>query len=206
MTLNLNVTKREKTAPAGHIPAVVYGPKQESIALAVEEREFDKVFKEAGESTIINLEGVGEPIEVLIHDLSFNAVRGGVQHVDFYAIERGKELTTNVALEFEGEAPAEKQGGVLTKALHEVEVTCRPSKLPKEIVVDVSVLTDFEASIRVKDLKVEEGVKINNDPEDTVAVVVPVQEEAEEPAESVDMDAVKVEKKGKEESEEEKSE
>lgn len=206
MTLNLNVTKREKKVPAEHIPAVVYGPKQESISLSVDKKEFDKLFKEAGESTIISLEGAGETIEVLIHDVAFNPVKGGVQHVDFYAIERGKELTTDIALEFIGEAPAEKQGGVLTKALHEVEVTCRPSKLPKEIVVDVSVLVDFESSIRVKDLIVDEEVKINNDPEETVAVVVPVQEEVEEPAEAVDMSAVEVERKGKEEEETEKSE
>ena len=193
MTISLPVEKREGKAAAGSVPAVVYGPKQDSISLTLDKATFEKVFKEAGESTIISLEGLGEAVEVLVHDVAFNPVKGGVQHVDFYAIERGKELTTNVALEFIGEAPAEKGGGVLTKALQEVEVTCRPSALPKHIEVDVSVLVDFDAAIRVSDLTVPVGVKIENDPEETVAVVTPVKEEEEEPVEAVDMDAVEVE-------------
>jgi large subunit ribosomal protein L25 len=202
MTHTLAVTARATGAksdvPAGTIPGVVYGPKQEAIALSFNQQVFEKLFHEAGESTIINLEGLGgEPIEVLVHEVAFNPVRGGVQHVDFYAIERGKELTTNVALQFEGEPPALKQGGVLTKALQEVTVTCRPSKLPAHITVDVSALVDFEAQIRVKDLPVDEGVKIDTDAEEVVAVVVPVQEEVEEAPAEVDMDAIEVEEKGK---------
>lgn len=203
MTISLAVTKREQDAVEGHIPAVVYGPKQESIALSLDKKTFEKVFKDAGESTIINLEGLDASIEVLVHDVAFNPIKGGVQHVDFYAIERGKELTTNVALEFIGEAPAEKAGGVLTKALHEVEITCKPSALPKNIEVDVSVLVDFDTVIRVSDLVVPAGVTIENDPEDTIALVSHVQEEVEEPVEAPDMDAIAVEKKGKEEASEE---
>ena len=201
MTISLAVEKRDGKAAAGKIPAVVYGPKQDSIPLTLDKAVFEKLFKEAGESTIINLEGLDEAVEVLVHDVAFNPIKGGIQHVDFYAIERGKELTTNVTLEFIGEAPAEKQGGVLTKALHEVEVTCRPSALPKHIGVDVSVLVDFDTVIRVSDLPLPEGVKIENDPEETVAVVTPVKEEEEEPAAAVDMDAIEVEGKGKEDGE-----
>ena len=201
MTITLEVTKREGKADPGQIPAVVYGPKQESVALSVDKKAFEKTLEEAGESSILNLEGLGENLEVLIHDVAFAPIKGGVEHVDFYAIERGKELTTNVPLEFVGESPAVKGGGVLTKALQEVEVTCRPSALPREIEVDISSIKEIDDSIRVKDLSLPEGVKIENEPEDTVAVVVAVEEEPEEPAEAVDMDAIEVEQKGKEEGE-----
>ncbi|MEZ4200341.1 MAG: 50S ribosomal protein L25 [Candidatus Paceibacterota bacterium] len=195
MTISLEVTKREGKATAEQIPAVVYGPKQEAVALALDKRTFEKTLSEAGESTIINLEGLGEVVEVLVHDVAFDPVKGGVQHVDFYAIERGKELTTHVSLEFIGEAPAEKSGGVLTKALHEVEVTCRPSALPKHIEVDLSVLTEIDSAIRISDLSVPEGVTIGNDAEETVAVMSEAKEESEEPVEAVDMDAIEVEGK-----------
>ncbi len=198
MTITLNVEKREGKAGENKIPGVVYGPKQPSVSLAIDKRAFEKTLEEAGESTVINLEGLGETMEVLVHDVDFDPVKGGVRHVDFYAIERGKEVTVDVPLEFIGEAPALKLGGVLTKALHEIEVTCRPSKLPKEIVVDVSSLNTFEDSIRVKDLNLPEGVKAENDPEETVAVLVPVEEEKEELAAPIDMSAIEVEKKGKE--------
>lgn len=208
MTTVLQIEKRENTSPeavrkAGKIPAVVYGPKQEAVAIAVDERTFGKVLEDSGESTIIKLEGVGDEIEVLIHDVSFHPVKGGVQHVDFYAIERGKELTVTVALEFEGEAPAEDQGLVVNHVLHEVEVTTKPSLLPSHLTVDLSKLVDLESHILVKDLIVAEGVKIENDPEQMIAnVSEPREEEPEDAPAAVDMDAVEVEEKGKEESEE----
>lgn len=199
MTFNLAVTKREKnTAAEGCVPAVVYGPKQESISLNVDVKTFNNVLKEAGESSIIVLDGLDEPVEVLIHDMAFNPVKGGVQHIDFYAIERGKELTTNVPLEYVNEAPAvEDKDGVLNKVLYEVEVTCRPSVLPHHIEVDLSGLTELDTPISVSDLKLPEGVKVENDPEDVVAIVSAVVEEPEEEPEEVDMDAVEVEEKGK---------
>jgi len=199
MTITIEVAKREGKALPGQLPGVVYGPKQESVALSIEKKAFDKMFSEAGESSIVTLTGLGSPIEALVHDVAFNPTRGGVTHVDFYAIEKGKELTVDVPLNFIGEAPAEKLGGVLTKALHEIEVTCAAADLPKEIDVDVSSLVTFDDHIRIGDLKLPKGVKVQNDAEETVAVVVPVAEEVEQPVVAPDMSAIEVEKKGKSE-------
>lgn len=199
MTISLSVTKREQgEKPEGKVPAIVYGPKQKPQLVAVERQLFDKILREAGESTILTLDGLDQPVEVLIHEVAFNPARGGVQHVDFYAIERGKELTTDVALHFVGLAPVEKTGASVNKVLHEVEVTCRPSALPAHIDVDISVLVDEESLIRVSDLVLPSGVKVENDPEDVVATVSGVRsEKEEETSESVDMSAVAVETKGK---------
>ncbi len=208
MTTTLTVAPRSASAQAVRaakkIPAVVYGPKQEPISIEIDALAFTKTLHEAGESTIITLEGLDEPIEVLVHDVAFNAARGGAEHADFYAIERGKELTTNVALEFVGEAPVEKSGATVNKALYEVEVTCRPSKLPSHIEVDVSGMEDEEAQILVSDLVVEEGVTIETDSDTPVATVSAAREEEPEETEptEVDMDAVEVEQKGKGEEEE----
>ncbi len=183
MTIKLDVSKRDGSVAAlraaGKTPAVVYGPKQEPISIAVDTVAFTKALESAGESTIINLVGLGDEIEVLIHDVAFNAARGGVEHADFYAIERGKELTTHVALEFVGEAPVTKSGATVNKALHEVEVTCRPSALPAHIAVDISVLIDEESNIAVRDLVVPAGVKIETEGDIIVASVTAAR--AEEP-------------------------
>ena len=204
MTITLKVEQRQATGKKlyklrqeGKIPAVVYGHKHESTNLSLDAKGFEKAFKEAGESSVIVLSGVGEDAEVLIQEVAYDPLKGRVEHVDFYAIEKGKEVTVNIPLEFVGEAPAIKLGGSLTKALHEIEVTSKPNVLPHEIIVDVSSLETFDDHIRVKDLKVPTGVKIENDPEETVAVVSEVKEESEEPV-TVDMSAVEVEQKGKE--------
>ncbi len=207
MTVKLEVTKREESAAAvrsaGRVPGIVYGPKQAPIKLSVDAHTFSKMMQTAGEATIINLDGLGEEIEVLIHDVSFNAARGGVEHVDFYAIERGKELTTNVPLEFIGEAPVSKTGATINRALNEIEVTCRPSNLPSHIDVDISVLVDNEAQIKVSDLVIPKDVTVETDPELVVASVSAArEEEPEEAVTPVDMSAIEVEAKGKGEQEE----
>lgn len=208
MTITLNVTKRVETGKklgklraSGALPAVVYGPKHKAMNISLDAKEFDKIFREAGESSVMVLTGVGEDAEVLVQDVAYDPVKGVMRHVDFYAIEKGKEVTVNVPLEFVGEAPATKLGGSLTKALHEIEVTCKPSVLPHEIIVDVSPLVTFEDHIRVKDLNVPAGVKVENDPEETVAVVTEAKEEPVEPV-AIDMSAIEVEQKGKEKTEE----
>lgn len=180
----------------GKLPAIVYGPKHAATAFTLSKNEFDKVLKEAGESSVITINGLDTPVDVLIHDVAFDARKGGVVHVDFYAIEKGKKITVGIPLHFTGEAPALKLGGTLTKVLHEVEVEADPTKLPKEIIVDVSVLVDFESQIHVRDLSVPLGVEIKDSGDDVVALIQHVAEEKED-APVLDMSAIEVEKKGK---------
>ena len=187
---------------AGKLPAVMYGPKEASTLLTVDRVALEKLFKLAGESSVIVLEGLAGSKEVLVHDVAFDALRGGITHVDFYALEAGKEITVDVPLTFVGEAPALKLGGNLTKVLHEVEVTCTPANLPKEFIVDVSVLDDFEKQIHVSDLAVPKGVVIENDVTEVIALVQAVAEEKEVET-TIDMSAIEVEKKGKTEEPEE---
>jgi len=209
MTVKLEAKKRDESAAAartaGRIPGIVYGPKQEPIKLSVDTLTFEKMLHEAGEATIINLEGLGKTLEVLIHDVAFNAARGGVEHVDFYAIEEGKELTTDVPLEFVGEAPVSKTGATVTKSVQELEVTCRPSDLPAHIEVDISVLVDEDSQIKVSDLMIPKGVTLSADPDMVIAAVSAAREEEPETTEAaaVDMSAIEVEAKGKKEDEEE---
>lgn len=204
MTVTLNVAKREakKKAKAlrsaGMLPGIVYGPKQEPVALEIQKKEFDKVFAEAGESAVIELAGLGAPMQVLVKDVDFSPTRGGIQHVDFYAIEKGKEITATIPLHFIGESPAVKEGGVINRVLHEVEVTCMPANLPPHIDVDLSTLAAIGDQMHVSDLTVARGVTIETGAEEIVVLVgEPAAEEPETVTEAVDMAAIEVEKKGK---------
>lgn len=207
MTITLAVTARDESAKAevvrknGDVPAVVYGAKQEPISITLSGKEFEKVRKEAGESTIVELAGLTEPIEVLIKSVDFHPVKQQVTHVDFYAFEQGKDMTTTVALEFVGEAPVEEsKAGTVNKVLHEIEVTCSPSNLPSHIDVDISGLVNVEDKIHISDLVAPEGVVFEGDPDDPVVVVSAAREttdDEDEAATEIDMDAIAVEEKGK---------
>lgn len=178
---------------SGSFPAVVYGPKQEAISIKINTIAFLKTLKEAGESTVVNLSVDGDTHEVLIQDVVKDAVRGDMIHADFYAIEKGKKVSVNVPLEFVGESPAEKLGGVVVKVLHEIEIEAMPKDLPHEIEVSIDALVDMDSQIHVGDLVMPSGVTLLTNPEEVVVLIQAQREEEEEPVVEFDPSAVKTE-------------
>jgi len=206
MTISLSATKREVTGKAskrllleGVVPAVVYGPKQDAVSIGLSAREFEKVLKEAGESTVIELSGLGEPLQVLIHEVDRDPVTNVPRHADFYAIEKGAKVEVAVPLTYVGESEAVKAGANLVKVMHELEIEAAPADLPHDIEVDISILAKVGDQIHVSDLKLPKGVVAKVDAEEVVALIQEVEAEVEEAPTGVDMTAIEVEKKGKDE-------
>ena len=202
--LKLEVEKREATQKPkklreeGKIPAVFYSGKEPTTSITLSKKDFEKVWKEAGESSVIELSGVGDNKEALIHDVDTDPVSGSVRHADFYIIEKGKKVTVKVPIEFDGTPLAVKDlGGTLVKVIHELEIEVLPKDLPHNIIVDVSSLSDFESRIFVKDIKLPEGVISLLSSDDAVALVTEVIEEIEEEAEAPDLSGIESEQKGK---------
>lgn len=193
--------KSKKLAEEGKLAAVLYGKKEDTVHITLDSKEFEKTWKEAGESTVIAISGIGDDKEVLIHDVDFEPVFGGIRHVDLYAIEKGKKVQVNVSLDFVGEAGAEKVGGVLNKVLHELEIEALAKDLPHNITIDISVLTDIGSSIHVKDVVLPEGVTAITGEDEAVISVSLAKEEEEEPVEAPDLENIEVEQKGKGEEE-----
>ena len=161
----------------GAIPAVFYGPKEKATPIAIDARKFKSVWKEAGETTVITLLGVGEQKETLIHDVQFHPVTGSPLHADFYVLEKGKRITIKVPLAFTGEAPAEKAGNIVVKALHEIEIEVAPADLPHNLPVDISVLANVGDHIQAGDIKIPSSAKLLSNPEEIVVSVTEFKEE-----------------------------
>lgn len=195
----LNVETRTK-GKVGTIPAVFYGPKQEATSVTISLADFIKIWKKAGESAIITLKGLGDEHEALIHDIDLHPVTGTPRHADFYVIEKGKKLQIDVPLVYEGVSAAVKDlGGILVKVMHEVKIEALPKDLPREIKVDLALLSGINSTIQAKDLALPSGVTLLDSPEEVVAAInVAKDEPVEEAPTTIDMSAIEVEKKGKE--------
>ncbi len=191
---------------AGKMPAIFYGKKESSTPITIAVKEFMKVWKEGGESSVITIERSEGKVEALIKDVEFDPVTGNPLHADFYVFEKGHALEIKVPLSFEGEAPAEKElGAIVVKVLHEIDIKAQPQDLPHEISVDLSVLVKLEDQITAGDIKLPKGVELMQLPEDVVALVtMPVEEKEEEVP--VDLDSIEVVAKGKEAKEGEEAE
>lgn len=191
------IEKSAKTRSEGRIPAVAYGRGIPSRSLSVSFLDFSRLYGKAGENTLVELSfPTGKPFKALIHDVQVDPLSGRFIHIDFYQVRMDEKVETSVPLVFLGESPAVRGlGGILIKALDEVEVSCLPADIPHEFSVDISVLTMFSDQIHISDIVVPEGVLVLSDPETTVALVERPRSDAEMAAlnEKVEADVSAVE-------------
>ncbi len=169
-----------KLRQTGKLPAVLYGYNVATQDLEINQKDFGKVFKQAGESTLITLTVDGKSQPVLIQEVQNHYLHGQPIHVDFYAVNMQEKLTATVPLVFVGESMAVKaSGGILVKNLSEVQVECLPGDLPHQIEVDISSLNSFDDAVHIKDLKVSDKVKILGNPDEMVVNATPPRSEEE---------------------------
>jgi large subunit ribosomal protein L25 len=161
----------------GAVPAVLYGPIEASTAIAIDGRKLGAIWKQAGETTIVTLTGVGEDKETLIHDVQFHPVTGALLHVDFYVLEKGKKIEIKVPLVFTGVAPAEKAGHIVVKSMHEIEIEVAPAELPHSLSVDLSVLQGVGDHITAAQVVLPPSAMLVTDADEIVASVTEFKEE-----------------------------
>jgi large subunit ribosomal protein L25 len=197
-THTLSAKKREKTGRHAasreradrRVPAVLYGHGLESQHVSVDLVEFDRIYSEAGESSIVELvvEG-GDAVNVLIQSVQRHPIKEYASHIDFYQVRMDEAITAEVVLEFTGVAPAVKElGGILVKNMDHVEVKCLPADLPHDIAVDITTLKTLDDNISVADLPKIEKVEYITDAERIVAAVS--EPRSEEELEALNEDVV----------------
>jgi large subunit ribosomal protein L25 len=186
------------------MPAVVYGAKEESTAIEVSAKDFAKTYAEAGESGVVSLVVDGTAKNVLIYEVDLDPLTNLPRHVDFYAIQKGQKIETEVPIVFVGEAPAVKElGANLIKVLHELKVEAEATAIPHEISVDVSGLTTINQQIEAKDLRLPPGVTLVTKPDEVIAIIAAAVEEPVEEVAAPDMAAIEIsEERGKKPGEE----
>jgi large subunit ribosomal protein L25 len=178
----------------GLLPANIYGKKIKSLSIQVNTDEFLKIFKQAGETNLIDikLEKEKSKRSVLATNLQKNPVTDLPLHVDFHQVDLTQEVSVAVPVVIIGESSAIKEkGGVLITLLDEIKVEALPQNLPDEFKIDISKLTQFNDSILIKDLKVDKAnISIQVDENETIVMV---QEPKKEEAEPVIAEEVKEE-------------
>jgi large subunit ribosomal protein L25 len=188
---------------SGLIPAVLYGPGIENKNLSFDAKEFVKLFREAGKSSLVSIkiEGEKNTYMVLVTDIDTDPVSGNVIHADLYQPDLTKEIEAQVPLVFDGVSLAVKElGGTLVKNISEITIKALPADLPREVRVDISKLKTFDDVILVKDLVLVGKVQVLKNAEEIVALATPVQqveEELEKPIEEKVEDVAQVQKEKK---------
>ena len=187
----LDVTKRtvvgkkvKKLRKEGLLPANIYGKGIKSMSVQVKTKDFDKLFKEVGETGLIDVAVDGQLKPVLIHNVQIDVISRLPLHADFYQVNLKEKVKTMVPIVTVGEPKAvTDKVGLLMQTLNEVEVEALPEDLPEKIEVNVEPLATVEQQITVGDLKVASGVVVLTDTGQVVAKIGElVSKEAQEQA------------------------
>lgn len=167
----------------GLIPAVLYGPKRDSVPLTISPLDLEIIYKDSGtEQVILNLKienGGTQNAKAVVKELQVSPVTGQYLHIDFYEISLNEEIEVNVLVEVTGKSKGVERGGFLQVVRHELEVSCLPTDMPEKIEIDVTDL-DIGDSIHIGDIKLGDKVRLLADTGLTVVTVVPPTVEAEE--------------------------
>ena len=167
---------------AGKVPGVLYGGSKEALSIELRHNELLLHSEEEGfYSQILDLQVDGTPEKVVVKDIQRHPFKAFVMHIDFQRVDESESLTIRVPIHFSNEescAGVKLGGGLISKVLTELEVTCLPKDLPERIEVDLAELQVGEA-IHLSDLTMPEGVQIasllhgGDDALTVVQVVVP---------------------------------
>ena len=197
MAITLKASKRESLARAttnklrneGLIPAVVYGQEEAPVTVSVDNLELLKTVRDEGRNAIIGLKiENGETVDVMLHEYQTHPVKGDVIHADFYIVDMKSEMDVEVPLNLVGEAVGTKEGGILQQPMYELQVRAKPRDIPEEITVNVEHL-EIGDSINVEDLPKAEEYEFLDEPDATIANILPPEEEEEETDEDADASA-----------------
>lgn len=147
----------------GKVPAIIYGAGTPPQVVELDHNEIMHALgHEAFYSHILTVNVDGKSQQVVLKHLQRHPFKPRIQHVDFLRVKAKEKITMQVPVHFLGEEKApgvDKEGGVISKLMNEIEIRCLPANLPEYIAVDVSQLHKNE-SIHLSQVKLPSGVEL----------------------------------------------
>ncbi len=161
--------RRERMA--GRIPAVVYGPEFEPMAVAIDAKELRTTMKSSsGVSSIFNMTVDGKETKVVMRDLQRDPVSVEITHIDFHAVSMTKPISIAIPIHLIGVPRGVKvDGGIMQTTMREIEISCLLKDIPEVLEINVEDL-GIGDSIHVRDVDVP-NVKITSPEQRTIVVI-----------------------------------
>jgi large subunit ribosomal protein L25 len=169
--LGTRTTRRLRAA--GQLPGIVYGHHLDAVNVSVPAKPFMESLKKGAHVFELSLGGKKE--NTLLKDVQYDHLGTHIIHVDFARVDLNEKVTVTIGVELKGEAPGEKEGGILQQVLSEIEIECVVTEIPEGIVFNVSNIK-LDDSIHVRDLQLPAGVTAVTDGDLIVAVCHAVKE------------------------------
>ncbi|MBQ9495073.1 MAG: 50S ribosomal protein L25 [Treponema sp.] len=166
-------TAAKRLRAAGRLPAVMYDAKGVATMLEIDENEFNKVWRAITPTTLVSLKIDGsEAHDAFIKDTEYSILNDRVLHADFFEPSAEQLLTAKFKVSYTGTSSGVLKGGFMLKHLPEIQVKAVAKKMPHAVVADISAL-EIGDVLRVKDLKLGEGVAVLTDGDSPLVSIKP---------------------------------
>ena len=187
--VTLEVTRRDRTGKEiakklrrdGRVPAVVYGGHREPVAISVDRKAVSELIQKSEHGIrsvfLLKMADSDQQRHAMIKDLTINPISRKMTHIDFVRVVMDELVRTTVPVHIVGTAIGVKEGGLLDFQVRDLHIECFPNAIPDSIDVDVAELGHHDY-VRIKDLKLPEGVKVLEDAERVVVGVTHAKVEA----------------------------
>jgi large subunit ribosomal protein L25 len=146
----------------GKMPAVMYGHGEEAVSFALSLHELTEAIHHG--HRLFDIDVAGKTDTVLIKEVQYDYLGKNFIHADFVRVDLAELVTVNVSLHFKGTAPGIGEGGMLDIHLDTVEVECKVSDIPDEIIVSVKEIKVGDA-IHASEIELPEGSTLKTDAE-----------------------------------------
>ncbi|MFQ5755961.1 MAG: 50S ribosomal protein L25/general stress protein Ctc [Acidiferrobacterales bacterium] len=150
---------------AGQVPAVLYGGNKDPVMLMFDhDAIYHQLENEAFHTSILTVKVDSDTDRAILRNVQMHPFKPRVMHVDLQRISETQKLHMLVPIHVNGEevAPGVKlEGGIVSRLMTEVDISCLPHQLPEFLSVDVSELHIGE-SLHLSDIPLPEGVTITS--------------------------------------------
>ena len=194
--------KVKKLRQNGKIPIRLFGGGIDPMPMQADASSLGKILSQAGFNSpiFVNFDSSKEENVCFIREIQRDPITEELLHIDLLKVDMSKKVTVEVPVRLFGVPDAVKNlGGILLQSINSIPVSALPLSIPESISVDVTILVDFDKSIRIKDIEFGDGVDPERDPDTLIARVVPPridEEEVESEEDEMDPDAELTEDSG----------
>jgi large subunit ribosomal protein L25 len=153
----------------GKLPAVLYGHGKDSVSLTIPADQVETTLRHGAQ--VVELKGAADG-QALLQEIQWDTFQQYVLHIDLLRVDASDRIKVVVPLVLHGEAPGEKEGGVVEVLHHSLDIETSPGNIPEKFEINVNDLhiggTLFVANIQ----EVAEGVKFLIDADQTLVQCV----------------------------------
>ena len=137
----------------GKVPSTLYFKGEEPESIAVEKLKLYQALK--SDQRIYEVELKGESQYVMVKAVQYHPVTDEILHLDFMRVRRSEKMTISVPLVLVGKPIGVTEGGILSQALNQIEISCFPTNVPEQIEVNIDDM-ELNSSISIADVSYDD--------------------------------------------------